>query len=49
MGLTQPPQRKGRMPQYALNRLVELQEKFDELEQLGVFRRPEDAGVMWNT
>ena len=25
--------------------LVELQEKFNELESLGVFRRPEDIGV----
>ncbi len=45
MGPVQPPQRKGRVPQYSKNRLVELQEKFDMLESLGVFKRPEDVGV----
>ena len=45
MSPTQPPQRKGRLPQYARNRLVELQEKFDELEALGVFKRPEEVNV----
>ena len=45
MGSTQPPQRKGRLPQYARNKLVELQQKFDELESHGVFRKPEDVGV----
>ena len=45
MGPVEPPQRKGRLPQYARNRLVELQEKFDHLEDLGVFKRPEDVGV----
>ena len=45
MGPTQPPQRNGRLPQYAQNRLVELQEKFDELKALGVFKRPEEVGV----
>lgn len=45
MGPTQPPQRKGRVPQYARDKLVELQNKFDELESQGVFRRPEDIGV----
>ena len=29
-------------PQYARDKLVELQEKFDHLEQLGVLQRPED-------
>ena len=37
MGPAEPPQRKGRIPQYSRNRLVELQAKFDELEQQGVF------------
>ena len=46
MGPTQPPQRKGRVPQYARNKLVELQAKFDELENLGVFRRPEDLDIV---
>ena len=41
----EPPQGKGRLPQYARDKLVELQEKFDHLEQLGVFQRPEDVGI----
>ena len=45
MGPTQPPQRKGRLPQYARSRLVELQHKFDELEELGVFKKPEDIDI----
>ena len=42
MGPVEPPQWNGRLPQYARDKLVELQEKFDHLEQLGVFQRPED-------
>ncbi len=45
MGPVQPPQRKGRLPQYGRDRLSELQDKFDELEALGVFKRPEDINV----
>ncbi|XP_070569281.1 uncharacterized protein [Ptychodera flava] len=45
MGPVQPPQRKGRLPQYSRNKLVELQQKFDELEEMGVFARPEDIQV----
>ena len=45
MGPVEPPQRKGRLPQYARNKLVELQDKLDQLEELGVFKRPEDVGV----
>ena len=45
MGPVQPPQRKGHVPQYARKMLVELQEKFDELETLGVFKCPEDVGI----
>ena len=45
MGLVEPPQRKGRLPLYPRGRLVELQEKFDALEGLGVFKRPEDIDV----
>ena len=45
IGPVQPPQRKGRVPQYSRNQLVELQAKFDELEQAQVFRRPEDLGI----
>ena len=45
MGPVLPPQRKGRLPQYNKNNLAELQAKFDELESLGVFAKPEDVGV----
>ncbi|CAC5378809.1 unnamed protein product [Mytilus coruscus] len=45
MGPVQSPQRKGRVPQYSRNQLVELQQKFNELEAFGVFKRPEDIGV----
>ena len=45
MGPAQPPQRKGHVPQYSRDKLVELQEKFDELEQCQVFRCPEDVGI----
>ena len=44
MGPVQPPQRKGRVPQYSLDKLVELQQKFDDLEKLGVFCTPEKRG-----
>ena len=46
MGPVQPPQRKGRMPQYGRDQLAELQTKFDELETLGVFQRPEDVNIV---
>ena len=45
MGPVQPPKRKGRVPQYSRNNLVQLQARFDELEQPQVFRRPEDLGI----
>ena len=45
IGPVQPPQRKGRVPQYNRSQLVELQTKFDELENKGVFVRPEDIDV----
>ena len=45
MGPVEPPQLKGRLPQYARNKLVELQQQFDELETMGVFKHPEDIGV----
>ncbi|CAG2202552.1 unnamed protein product [Mytilus edulis] len=45
MGPVQPLQRKGRMLQYSKNNLVELQNKFDELECKGVFCKPEDVGI----
>ena len=46
MGPTLLPQHKGCLPQYALDRLAELQEKFDRLENVGVFKRPEDLGIV---
>ena len=46
MGPVRPPQRKGRMPQYARDKLEQLQTKFDELEAIGVFQRPEDLGIV---
>ena len=45
MGPVQPPQRKGKVPQYSKHQLDTLQEKFDELESIGVFKRPEDIGI----
>ena len=39
------PQQKGRLPQYAHYQLLELQQKFDELEALSVFKRPEDINI----
>ena len=46
MGPVQPPQRKGRLPLYNRDKLDILQQKFDELESLGVFAKPEDVGVV---
>ena len=45
MSPVEPPQQKGRLPQYARYKLIELQEKFDHLEWVGVFRRPEDVDI----
>ena len=45
MGPVMPPQRKGRMPLYNKDKLTLLQNKFDELEELGVFARPENVGI----
>ena len=36
---------KGRLPQYAWKKLVDLQSKFDKLEKLGVFKRLEEINV----
>ena len=36
MGPTQPPERKGRLPLYPRNRLEELQDKMDDLENMGI-------------
>ena len=38
MGPVQPPKRKGRFSQYAKDKLIELQQKFDDLERQGIFR-----------
>ena len=46
MGPTEPPQRKGKVPQYAKDKLVELQEKCDELERLGVLQKPEQINIV---
>ena len=45
MGPVLPPQRKGRMPVYNKDKLQLLQNKFDELEELGVFEKPENVSV----
>ena len=45
MGSTEPPQRKGHLPMYNSNKVLELQQKCDNLENMGVFRWPEDVGV----
>ena len=45
MGPVEPPQTKGRLPQYAPNKLVELQEKFDDLESQGIFQLPKNLGM----
>ena len=34
------------MPQYARDKLVELQQKFDDLEAISMFSKPEDVGVV---
>ena len=45
MGPVEPPQGKGKLPQYSRNYLEELQEKFDSLECFGVVARHEDVDV----
>ena len=45
IGKNLPTQRKGRVPYYGRDNLVELQEKFDELEQAGILSRPQEIGV----
>ena len=46
MGPVQPPQRKGRVPQYSRDKLYELQQEFNDRERKGVFVKPENAGIM---
>ena len=45
MGPSKPPQRKARLPHYEHKKMVILQEKFDELERLGVLGKPEEEDV----
>ena len=45
MGKTLPPQRKGALPHYNRDTLIKLQEKYDELEVMGMFAKPEDIGI----
>ena len=45
MGSVKPPQRKGRIPQYSRDKLVELQHRFDELDSIGVLAKPESIGI----
>ena len=45
MGPTLPPQRKGRLPQYNRSSMEALQAKFDELEDAGVFAKPNQVNV----
>ncbi len=45
MGPTLPPQRKARLPHYNHDMLQVLQQKFDELESVGVFAKPEDVRI----
>jgi len=45
MGPVEPPQHKGRLPQYTGDKLVKLQVKFNKVEELGVFRHSEDIGI----
>lgn len=45
MGPTLPPHMKGRVPQYARDKLQELQQPRFELEALGIFAKPEYVNV----
>ena len=45
IGDTKPPAKKLHAPNYCKNDLEKLQDKFDELENEGVFVRPEDVGI----
>ena len=46
IGPVQPTQRKWRLPQYNKSNLMELQQKCDDLEDLGVLRKPEDIDIV---
>ena len=45
MGPVDPPPVKARLPSYNTEKLELLQDKMDELEELGVLAKPEDVGV----
>lgn len=45
MGPTQHPQRKGCFPQYSKEKLQILQDKCNELEALGVLKKPEEINI----
>ena len=45
MGPVKPPQRKARIPEYNHEKLVLMQNKFDELGRQGVFVKPEVVGI----
>ena len=45
IGPVQPLQRKGRIPQYNRDRLIDLQREMDDLESRGVLVKPEEVGV----
>jgi hypothetical protein len=45
MGTVEPPPQKARLPSYSSEKMKLLQEKMDELEDLGVLVKPEDAGI----
>ncbi len=45
VGESLPPQRRGKIPQYSKNNLVELQQHIDDLEKIGVFATPESVGT----
>ena len=45
MGPVLPPQRKGRLPHYSRDKIEILQQKCDELEELGVLRKPENVDI----
>lgn len=46
IGSLESPQHKGRVPQYLQDKLSDLQQKFDQLEQLGVFKKLGDISVV---
>ena len=46
MGPVLPPQRKAQSPHYNHEKLVQLQDQFDTLEESGVFCKPEALGIV---